>query len=349
MNWVEALQNLEYLYGEPRASGRVKSTPDDFVVVEEFDFEPHGEGEHDWLWIEKRGLSTTAVAQMLAQHAKVHRNAIGYSGLKDRQAVTQQVFTVWRPGASALDPPPTTEGSLRILSQSRHNKKLKVGSHRVNRFTLAVRGVPANQQAGLDQRLSKIQKFGFANYFGSQRFGFDAKNMDQALALFDNTLRKVTRTKKSMLLSAARAWLFNEVVSERIKSGNFAKIALGDWANLDGSGSVFALERLEQDRLEALDIHPTAPMWGSGSTDWEKSCEKLTEFEHSVLHRHPKLIAGLELAGLKYQRRPIRARALDLNWTYVGAESNELTLKLNFALYRGQYATSLLRELLINT
>jgi len=67
-----------------------------------------GDGEHDYLKIEKSGANTDWVARCLAQHAGVRRVDVGYAGLKDRYAITTQWFSVRRSGVvdwTKLDAP----------------------------------------------------------------------------------------------------------------------------------------------------------------------------------------------------------------------------------------------------
>ena len=84
-------------FGPPPA-GTFRVIPEDFVVEEVLGFAPGGEGEHLWLWVEKRELTTLEVARHLARVCAVSERAVGYSGMKDRVAVTRQWFSVHLPG-----------------------------------------------------------------------------------------------------------------------------------------------------------------------------------------------------------------------------------------------------------
>ena len=76
----------------------IRSVPSDFVVTEKCDIEFSGEGEHDFLWIEKIGTNTHWVAECLAKHGKVPLRDVGFAGMKDRHAITRQWFSVRRLG-----------------------------------------------------------------------------------------------------------------------------------------------------------------------------------------------------------------------------------------------------------
>jgi tRNA pseudouridine13 synthase len=144
-----------------------------------------------------------------------------------------------------------------------------------------------------------------------------------------------------MALSAARSYLFNHVLERRVCEGTWNRLLPGDLANLDGSGSVFAVDTVD-DELEArtnqLDLHPTGPLWGSGGT---RVSGDVANLEQSVIERHAALARGLESQRVEQSRRALRMRATELTWH----APDERTLQLEFSLGRGSFATALLREL----
>jgi len=86
--------DLNYAHGSPLATGRIRVYPEDFVVREVLGFEASGDGEHLLLTVRKRAANTKWVAKQIAQRAGVRPREVGFSGLKDRHAVTEQAFTV---------------------------------------------------------------------------------------------------------------------------------------------------------------------------------------------------------------------------------------------------------------
>ncbi len=325
-------------FGAPVLNGHIKQKPEDFQVVEQLGFTLSGDGEHDFLWVEKMGANTTWVARALAKHADVAIRDVGFSGLKDRQAVTQQWFSVRRPGGGGTDWSGFAANGVRIISATRHLRKLKRGAHSSNKFRIAVR---SDQVAGPDveRRLKDITERGVPNYFGEQRFGRNGNNMALATSLFAG--KRLQREQRSIVLSAARSFLFNEILSARVANESWDQAIPGDVLNLDGSGSVFVPECIDesiQERIALLDVHPTGALWGSGdlSTNGDPAV-----LEQTIADAHPKFTAGLLKAGLKMARRPLRLAAIDLRW-----EIDDPLLWLEFSLGRGSYATSVLREVL---
>ena len=62
--------------------------------------------------------------------------------------------------------------------------------------------------------------------------------------------------------------LFNHILEDRVKNGTWNSLLPGDCANLDGNNSFFAVNEVNvelQRRCDALDIHPSGPLWGTGT------------------------------------------------------------------------------------
>ncbi|HSH56477.1 MAG TPA: tRNA pseudouridine(13) synthase TruD [Halomonas sp.] len=325
----------------PPPEGEYRARPEDFLVEEALDFVPEGEGEHLWLYIEKRGLTTAMAVKELARLCEASPRAVGYSGMKDRVAVTRQWLSVQLPGREA--PAGLREAlaasGVRVLEMARHPRKLKRGVHRANRFRLRLTG-PAVADAGLVQRWECLLERGVPNYFGPQRFGPDGRNLLRARSLLARGWRK-RDDRDGMLLSAARSFLFNELLAARIREGSWDRLLPGEVANLDGSASQFGVEVPDAElevRAARLDLHPSGVLWGVGGS--VAGSEALVREEH-LASRFPGLCAGLEAAGVRLGRRPLRLRLAE-----ACLERGDGELWLTFTLPRGAFATALLRELI---
>jgi tRNA pseudouridine13 synthase len=328
------LPNWPRVAGDPLFHGVIRQTPGDFRVAEQLGFAPSGQGDHDWLWTEKTGENTTWVARALARHAGVAVRDVGFSGLKDRQAVTRQWFSVPRSPAHPADWTAFENPAIRVLEVSRNPRKLKRGVHRSNAFRIVIRGaVPAED---LGERLAAIARSGVPNYFGRQRFGHGGRNIDLALALFAG--KRLKRELRSIALSAARSLLFNDILSARVLDETWDTALAGELLNLDGSGSLFECERVDdtiRQRCRQLDVHPTGALWGSGEPGGGAA-----DLERRVASEHAALAAGLEKAGVRMARRALRVRVDKLTW-----ETTADRLTLAFELGRGSYATAVVREI----
>lgn len=329
---------LPYAHGVPPLTATLRREPGDFQVEELLGFEASGEGEHAFLLIEKSGANTEWVARRLADIAGVAPAAVGYAGLKDRHAVTRQAFTVQLPGRADPDWGSADIPGVRVLAASRHQRKLKRGAHRGNRFRIRLRAVQGSRDAA-EARLQAIGAHGVPNYFGEQRFGHGGRNVALAHALFAG--RRMPREQRGLALSAARSALFNALLALRVADGSWRQPLEGEVWMLDGSHAIFgpqACDDVLAARFAGGDIDPTGPLWGKGDL---RTTAAVRERELAAIAAHMDLAHGLERAGLGQERRPLRLRAADLAHAWESPDC----LVAEFRLGAGAYATSVLREL----
>ena len=333
-------ETLPGAFGVPVLRARMRASEEDFFVEEIAGFSPHGEGEHLLLTVQKRGMTTAAVAKHLARWAGVADMAIGYAGMKDRHAVTRQRFSVHLPKRVAPDIALLETGQLTVLESAWHNRKLPRGALAGNRFVLVLREVDGEREA-IDARLAQIAARGLPNWFGEQRFGRAGDNVASALSMFAG--RRVQRDQRSMLLSAARSELFNRVLAARVRDASWDQAMDGEVWILSGSRSVFGPEPFSEvlgDRLASFDIHPSGPLWGAGEL---RSTDACRELEQTALSADDAMTmrSGLEEAGMKQERRALRLVPTGLAWEWIPEDA----LSLSFSLPPGSYATALLQEL----
>ena len=174
---------LAYAWGGPLGNAIFKASAEDFCVTEQLGFEPAGSGEHVFLQMRKRDLNTQDILDRLQRFADVKPRQLGYSGLKDKRAVTCQWFSVHLPGGGELQWQQLNDEQLQVLELTRHQRKLRIGVHRGNRFEIRLRTVEATAEQ-LKQRCELLAKQGFPNYFGPQRFGYNNANLDAARRFF---------------------------------------------------------------------------------------------------------------------------------------------------------------------
>jgi len=153
-------------YGAPPVRGRLRASPEDFQVDEVLGFEADGAGSHVLLVVEKRGANTGWVAAQLARAAGVAARDVGWSGQKDRDAVTRQAYTLPWPAQAPLEQCLALAGEgYRVVAATRHGRKLRPGSHRANRFALRIRAIEGDADA-LHSPLELIARRGVPNNFG---------------------------------------------------------------------------------------------------------------------------------------------------------------------------------------
>ena len=338
-SWL-SFPDLPRTHGDVLMRGRLRVTPRDFLVDEISGIEPDGDGEHALLRVRKIGANTEWVARRLAAHAGLPVSKVSYAGLKDRNAVTTQWFSLHL--GSRADPRWEELGveAVEILEAHRHRRKLRRGALRANRFLIRVHDIQGDPES-FDRCLARVRAVGVPNYFGPQRFGHADGNLQGANALFNGQAGRVKRHVRGLWLSAARSQLFNELLTLRVTRRDWDSPLEGDCMQLAGSRSHFSAQVVDEElraRTRAFDIHPTGPLWGAGDAPVSGVPEEL---EQAVAGRFEGWVDGLARAGLRQERRALRLRLDDLS-----AGWDDGALVLGFELPAGAYATTLLRELL---
>lgn len=172
----------------PGTGGVIKERAEDFFVDEQPLYQPSGEGEHVYLFIEKRGLSTLRAARIIARHFSVHVSAVGFAGLKDKRAVTRQVFSVHVPGKKPEDFPMFEHEHMGVLWVDVHANKLRRGHLAGNRFSIKIRRTDMTKAPAAARILARLAQVGSPNVIGDQRFGYLGRNhlVGRAMILNDN-------------------------------------------------------------------------------------------------------------------------------------------------------------------
>lgn len=161
---------------EPPVGGRIKDIPEDFLVEELPLYLPSGRGEHIYLMLEKRGLTAMEMVEAVARHFRVPRSAVGYAGLKDKQAITRQIVSVHTPGRGPEDFPHFEHPQIGVLWADLHENKLRRGHLAGNRFSIKIRGVGPERATIAHRVMRTLERVGVPDRIGAQRFGYLENN-----------------------------------------------------------------------------------------------------------------------------------------------------------------------------
>lgn len=316
-----------------------------FVVDELPSYLPSGAGEHLYLFIEKRGLSTTAVVHRLQDAFGLHERDIGYAGRKDERGVTRQWLSV---PARSVEPGLQEKGlehartalGFAILEAKRHGNKLRLGHLRGNRFTILLDG--DIDVAALRARCALVEG-GVPNLFGAQRFGIDGTTLAQALRFLDRDKPARSR-REEMMVSAVQSALYNAWLADRVDDGTWNSPLDGDVLEKTLNGAPFTCTdpAVDAPRLASGEVCVAGPMLGAAMRPAER--EALTRESRSwenagldlpALLAHPAFSTGV--------RRGACLRPTSIEVVEPTVEVPRLSLR--FSLPKGAYASLVLRAL----
>jgi tRNA pseudouridine13 synthase len=331
-----------FCYDLPGLGGRIKTAAEDFEVEEVPTYEPCGEGEHLFLWIQKRELSSDQLVQHIARGLNISAHEIGVAGKKDKMAVTRQYVSVPRKKESLIGR--LDSDDVKVLSSKAHTNKLSIGHNRGNRFKIVVRDLEVTDPVIVGQIVDRIKEMGFPNFYGPQRFGAQGNTAEIGFKILNGDDASVpkqwrVRTRKKFALSAAQSCLINRYLLWRIIEKGISSLMLGDVV-FKYTGGIFRVEDLavEQKRYLAQEIVPAGPIFGKKTyvasdeaLAFEDDILKRMGFEREVFSAFGKMMSG--------SRRTIFCRPEGLQHRVSGKD-----LHLEFTLPSGSYATVLLAE-----
>ena len=323
---------------------RIRTSIEDFQVEEVPAYQPSGAGEHAYLWIEKRGVSSPELVSRIINQLGVPSKDVGLAGQKDRHAVTRQYASI--PKRLAQNTEKLNSSDVTVLMVTAHSNKLKTGHLKGNRFTLVLRSADAPFTATdaerVLERLNLLMNEGIPNYFGPQRFGHGGNTVIDGLRLLHGKLPKDhwpenhSRTLRRLALSAVQSAVFNLVASQRVTAGTIGIPQSGDVVIRKEGTKPYRYP----DGADATNIVPAGPMpgpemlaaGGDIATMENAALEKLglrpRDFE-----RFAKLTSGVRRKMVEYPTDVSACLTAD------GA------IEVGFVLSAGTYATIVLQDI----
>ncbi len=344
------MTNLPYIGAELLGiGGELKSRPEHFQVIEIPLYEASGEGQHIYLTLQRQNQSTNEVVKGLQQIFKIPQKEIGVAGLKDKNALTTQTFSLSLGRNFSLEQAQQllaeNENNWKILNLSRHENKIRTGHLVGNQFKIVVSHLEIPVDIAYTRAFAireMLFKQGVPNYYGPQRFGTKGDNAEYGEKILRGEVKERKHKKKKFLLSSFQSMLFNEWLAQRIESQLFHALIEGDQLQNLNQGRCFPYlsgsDHIEQ--FNQNGINYTGPIFGP----------KMVLAEGQALAREIQLLEKWNLTledfgrnGLAGTRRSARILIPDLE-----IQKEEEGLVFLFTLPAGSYATSVLREFMKN-
>ena len=160
---------------------KIKQLPEDFAVKELMDVKASQHGKYSYFLMKKRNLSTIEAAGMIARRLGLKPNQVGFSGSKDKKAVTEQVISVF--GDKTGD---TSINDITLKFLVRGEEPISLGCHVGNGFVIVVRNLGDDDINEFKKNLAGLKrKNKIPNYFDEQRFGRNNSGIGKAIVKKD--------------------------------------------------------------------------------------------------------------------------------------------------------------------
>ncbi|NLY04251.1 MAG: tRNA pseudouridine(13) synthase TruD [Campylobacter sp.] len=337
---------------------------DDFVVREIPLYEFSGKGEHLVLHIQKKGFTTAEMLKVFSAISGAKVRDFGYAGLKDKSGMTTQYVTILRKFEDSFRD--FNHENIKILDKTYHDNKLRIGHLKGNSFFIRLKKVNNVDALKLIEICKKIDKTGFPNYFGYQRFGKFGDNAEQGREILEGFNRTKNPKIRNFLISAYQSEIFNIWLSKRVElskvfrdlnvdeiskiygfdlettkaikiQSNLFKILPGDLLSHYPFGKIFLCENLdsEVDRFIKRDITVAGLLFGKRALQPVSLASQFGSEIYSKCAKFEDQTDGTHRFAWEYPK--------NLNFKY---DEENAHFTLSFELDKGVYATTFLEEIL---
>jgi tRNA pseudouridine13 synthase len=164
---LEQLLGMRYYWSDSLGiGGRLRVFPEDFIV-EEVPCSIGTEGPFLICRLTKKDWDQQRALKEIAKRLGISYKRIGFTGTKDRHAITSQLISVQ--GITHEEIEQVRIRDIRIEPVGRSPSPLALGSHSANRFTITIREARADPE--IIGEVTGVCCTGIPNYYGIQRFG----------------------------------------------------------------------------------------------------------------------------------------------------------------------------------
>ncbi|MEM4202786.1 MAG: tRNA pseudouridine(13) synthase TruD [Candidatus Methanomethylicaceae archaeon] len=181
------MSKLYYFSKKPGIGGKIKATPEDFIVeeittdgsvlsIDKIFSRKDEEGSFTHFILQKRSWTTEGALRRIGDALGVGKKRFSYAGSKDKNAFTTQLVSAYKVAKEDLLSLKLKD--IKILGAWYAKDKVHLGELLGNRFTIRVVDVKEKEPSKKIKKIANEIKMHFPNYFGPQRFGSSRKNTD---------------------------------------------------------------------------------------------------------------------------------------------------------------------------
>ena len=207
---------------------KLKQKPEDFIVKEIFELDIDSSGKFACFLMKKTSYNTIDAIKTIAKKLNCKLKQIGFTGTKDRNAITYQFISIPRRFKKRAELLKLKD--IELTFQGFTKERISLGDHQGNNFEIIVRN------ADIEPRPIKF----IENYFDEQRFsknnvnvGFAIlkRNFKKAAKLLDlpeqdpiKQLRTLPKKQLMFYIHAVQSFFWNEIVSEIVSESNCFRV-----------------------------------------------------------------------------------------------------------------------------
>ena len=324
--------------------GRIRVRPNDFIVEEIALYEPSGFGSHLYVNITKRNQTTRDVQLQLAELFNLRPRNIGTAGLKDKNSVATQTFSILfeKQKIQSDEAVKSIKSKLKVKVNwaKYHDNKFRAGHLIGNKFKVLITDIrmPLSQAIEKSKRIADmIHLKGLPNYYGGQRTGRNGRNVKDGWAILQGQKKFKDRWLSKLLIAGYQSYLCNRYIAERVRRGLFGTLLQGDIAKKYDTGGIFWVNDLEAEQLryDAQEISFTAPIFGY----------KMSHPQDDAANLETEIFEESEMPMETFKQMKITGtRRYGRTTPKINVSKHPRGIQLSFMLPKGGYATILLRE-----
>ena len=398
-----------YISDQEGTGGRLRATPEDFVVQELTDIRDNNEaGSYLICRLIKKNWDQQRAIKEIAGRLGISHQRIGFAGTKDKRAVTTQYISIYHVDAAKIESLHIPDITIEPVGTS--HQQISLGKLNGNRFKISL--VDLETSTDSQYTLPDCLSEGLPNYFGYQRFGvrrpvthltgldilkgqydkavqtfvstpsegespeaaegrrFYLESGDPKAALhlipvqlslertllhhlvskpddYAGSFHSFPRTLRSMFVSAVQSWLFNRALSMRLEEGRgIADPGPGDRILYpNGKTDIVSSSTLRMANMQVKRDRCRIALFMPGSEEVDLTGPD--DHNLSWLMEEEGITPDMfgTASGFLETRFQGALRAVQLK-TEIRSETLDDRLVFSFDLLPGQYATTVMREIM---